>query len=59
MKKLAVSKQGAQRFNGKLFNLRKLNELEVRKEYHIGFTNRLTALRNLSDDEDKNNLGEH
>jgi hypothetical protein len=29
--RLAVSKQAAQKFEGKRFNLRKLNELEVRK----------------------------
>jgi len=31
--KLAVSKQAAQKFERKRFNLRKLNELEVRKQY--------------------------
>jgi hypothetical protein len=29
--KLAVSTQAAQKFDGERFNLRKLNELEVRK----------------------------
>jgi len=29
---LAVSKQAAQMFDGERFNLRKLNELEVRKQ---------------------------
>jgi hypothetical protein len=32
---LAVSKQAAQKFDVKRFNLRKLNELEVRKQYTI------------------------
>jgi len=32
--------------------MRKLNELEVRKEYQIEITNRFAALENLSDDED-------
>jgi len=31
--RLAVSKQAAQRLDGKRFNLRKLNVLEVRKQY--------------------------
>ena len=31
--------------------MRKLNELEVRKEYQIEITNRFAALENLSDDE--------
>jgi len=33
--RLAVSKQAAQNFDGERFNLRKLNELEVRKSYQI------------------------
>jgi len=33
--RLAVSKQAAQSFDGERFNLRKLNELEVRKQYQI------------------------
>jgi len=32
---LAVSKQAAQKFDVKRFNLRKLNELEVRKQYTV------------------------
>jgi len=52
--RLAVSKQAAQRFNGERFNLRKLNELEVRKQYQIEITNRFAASENLSDDEDIN-----
>ena len=34
------------------YNLRKLNELEVRKHYQIQITNRFAALGNLSDDDD-------
>jgi len=52
MERLTVSKQAAQRFDGEGFNLRKLNELEVRKQ--IETTNRFAALENLSDDEDIN-----
>ena len=33
--RLAVSKQEAQKSDGESFNLRKLNELEVRKQYQI------------------------
>jgi hypothetical protein len=32
---MAVSKKVAQKFDGEGFNLRKLNELEVRKQYQI------------------------
>ena len=31
--RLAVSKQAAQKIDGEIFNLMKLNELEVRKQY--------------------------
>ena len=37
--RLAVSKQAAQKLDGERFNLRKLNELEVRKEYQSEFSN--------------------
>jgi len=30
------------------FNLRNLNELEVRKQYHIKISNRFAALKNIS-----------
>ena len=43
----------------KRYNLRKLNELEVRKQYQIQITNRFTALENLSDDEDINRAWEN
>ena len=33
--RLAVSKQAAQRFDVERFNLTKLSELEVRKQYQI------------------------
>ena len=45
--RLAVSKQVTQRFDGERFNLRKLNDLEVRKQYQIKITNRFAALENL------------
>jgi len=49
--RLAVGKQTAQMFDRERFNLRKLNELEVRKQYQIEITNRFAALENLSDGE--------
>jgi hypothetical protein len=33
--RLAVSQQEVQKFDGERFNVRKLNELEVRKQYQI------------------------
>ena len=43
-KRLAVRKQAAQKSDGGRFNLRKLNDLEVRKQYQIEITNRFAAL---------------
>jgi len=57
--RLAVGKQATQRFDRQRFNLRKLNELEVRKEYQIEITNRFAALENLNDDEDVNRTREN
>ena len=54
---LAVSKQAAQKLDGERFNLRKLNELEVRKQCQIEISNRFAALENLSDGEDIKGLG--
>jgi hypothetical protein len=36
------------------FKLRKLNELEVRKQYHINISNQFAALENLNESEDIN-----
>jgi hypothetical protein len=47
--RLAVSKQAAQKFDGERFNLRKLNELEVMKQYQIEIANRFAALEKLND----------
>ena len=59
MERSAVGKQAAQRFDRRRFNLRKLNELEVRKQYQIEVTNRFVALENLNDDEDVNRTWEN
>ena len=56
--RLAVSKQVPQNFDGERFNLRKLNELEVKKKNQIEITNRFAALENLNVDEDINGAWE-
>ena len=56
---MAVSKPAAQRFEGERFNLRKLRELEVKKQYQIEITNRFAPLENLNDDEDINSVWEN
>jgi len=58
-KRLAVGKQAAQRFDRQRFNLRKLNEPEVREHYQNEITNRFAALENLYDDEDVNRTWEN
>jgi hypothetical protein len=55
----AVSKQAAHKFDMERFNLRKLNELEVRKQYQIKISNRFAVLENLSDSEDINRAWEN
>jgi hypothetical protein len=45
-------------FDGVRFNLRKLNDLEVRKQYLIEITNRFAALENVSEEEDINRAWE-
>ena len=41
--RLAVSKQAAQKLDGERFNLRKLKDLEVNKQYQIEITNKFAA----------------
>ena len=57
--RLAVSKQTTQKFDVERFNLRKLSELEVRKQHQIEITNRFAALENLKDSEDINGAREN
>ena len=45
--RLAVSKQAAQRFDGERSNLRKQNELVVRKQYRTEISNRISVLENF------------
>ena len=52
--RLAVRKQAAQKSDGIRFNLRKLNDLQIRKQYQIEITNRFAALEKISEDEDIN-----
>jgi hypothetical protein len=51
---MAVSKQAAPKFDREKLNLRKLNGLEVRKQYQIEITNRFAVLGKLSDNKDIN-----
>ena len=57
--RLAVGKQVAQRFDRQRFNLRKLNEPEVREQYRIKITNRFAVLENANDEGDVNTTWEN
>ena len=46
---MAVIKKAEKKFDGERLNLRKLNELEVRKQYQIEITNRFAAVENIND----------
>jgi len=52
--RIAVGKQAAQRLDRQRFNLKKLNEPEVREQYQIEITNRFPALENANYYEDVN-----
>ena len=56
---MAVSKQAAQKIDGEIFNLRKLNELEIGKQYQIEMSNRFAALENLRVSKDINRVWEN
>jgi len=56
---LAVGIQAAQMLDRHRFNLSKLNELEVRKQYQIEITNRFADLENLKVDEYVNRIKHH
>jgi hypothetical protein len=58
-KRLAVSKQAAQIFDEERFNLKKLNELEFRKQDQIKISKRFAALENLNVCEDINRAWEN
>jgi hypothetical protein len=47
----AVSKQDVQMVDVERFNLRKLNELEVGKRYHIMISNRFATMENSNNSE--------
>jgi hypothetical protein len=45
--RLAVSKQRTHTVHMERFNLKKLNEVEGKVQYHVEISNRFTALKNL------------
>jgi DNA anti-recombination protein RmuC len=57
--RLAESKQAAQKFDAERFNLKKLSELEVRKQYWVKISNRFAASEYLYVSEDINRAWEN
>jgi hypothetical protein len=57
--RLSVRDRVAQKINVMRFNLRKLNEMEVRKQFQIELSNRFAALENLNESEDINRAWEN
>jgi len=57
--RLAASKQETMKFDVGRFYFRKLNELEVRKQYQTEVSNRFAALENLNCSEDINRAWEN
>jgi hypothetical protein len=57
--KLSVSKRAAQKFDMQRFDLRKLNNAEVKEQYGVKISNRFAALENLDDNVDINRAWEN
>jgi hypothetical protein len=60
--RLSVSKQPAQKFDMERFNLKKLNDDDVKEQYQVKISNRFAGLENLDggggdDDVDFRGLG--
>ena len=52
--RLAARKQATHKFDVERYNLRKLGQLKVRKQYHIKVSKRFAALEDLNDGKDVN-----
>jgi hypothetical protein len=52
--RLAVNKQRTHRFHTERFNLKKLHEVEGKKQYRVEVSNRVAALETIDGDEDIN-----
>jgi hypothetical protein len=56
--KLAVNKQRSQRFHMERFNLKKLNEVEGKEQYHVEVSNRFATLEDLDTEVEINSAWE-
>jgi predicted 3-demethylubiquinone-9 3-methyltransferase (glyoxalase superfamily) len=57
--RLSARKQAAQNTDVEMFNLKRLSEMEVRKQFQIEISNGFSALENLNDSEDINRAWEN
>jgi hypothetical protein len=57
-KRLAVNKQRSRRFHRERFNLKKFNELECKKKYHVEVSHRHAALQDLDGEVEINSAWE-
>jgi hypothetical protein len=56
--RLAVNKQRSKRFHMERFNLKKLNEVEGKEQYHVEVSNRFAALDHLDTEVEINSAWE-
>jgi hypothetical protein len=56
--RLAVNKQRSQRFHMERFNLKELNEVEGKEQYHVGVSNKFAALEDLDTEVEINSAWE-
>jgi hypothetical protein len=56
--RLAVNKQRSHRFHRQWFNLKSLNEVEVKEKYRVEVSNRFTGLEDLGAEVDINSAWE-
>jgi hypothetical protein len=56
--RISVSKQARQNFDLKRFNLKKLDDAEVKEKYQVEISNRVAALESLDESFDINNAWE-
>jgi hypothetical protein len=56
--RLAVNKQRSQRFHMERFNLKKLNEVEDKEQYHVEVSNKFAALEDLDTEVEINSAWE-
>jgi hypothetical protein len=57
--RLSVSKRVAEKFDMQRFDLRKLCDADVKKQYQVKITNRFAALENFDDNVDMNRASEN